>query len=46
MIPVMRPMLPTAERLLPYLRQIDHARIYIRAIGKNALWLGYRCSAR
>jgi dTDP-4-amino-4,6-dideoxygalactose transaminase len=28
MIPVMRPMLPSAERLLPYLKQIDHARIY------------------
>lgn len=27
-IPVMRPMLPAAERLLPYLRQIDTARIY------------------
>src|ERR1700730_5443013 len=27
-IPVMRPMLPAAERLLPYLKQIDHARIY------------------
>jgi dTDP-4-amino-4,6-dideoxygalactose transaminase len=27
-IPVMRPMLPTAEHLLPYLKQIDHARIY------------------
>jgi len=28
MIPVMRPMLPAAERLLPYLKQIDSARIY------------------
>jgi dTDP-4-amino-4,6-dideoxygalactose transaminase len=27
-IPVMRPMLPTAERLLPYLKRIDQARIY------------------
>jgi dTDP-4-amino-4,6-dideoxygalactose transaminase len=27
-IPVMRPMLPAAERLLPYLKQIDAARIY------------------
>ena len=27
-IPVMRPMLPAAERLLPYLKQIDNARIY------------------
>src|ERR1700730_15306107 len=27
-IPVMRPMLPAAERLLPYLKQIDQARIY------------------
>jgi dTDP-4-amino-4,6-dideoxygalactose transaminase len=27
-IPVMRPMLPAAERLLPYLKQIDTARIY------------------
>jgi dTDP-4-amino-4,6-dideoxygalactose transaminase len=27
-IPVMRPMLPTAEHLLPYLKQIDAARIY------------------
>lgn len=28
MLPVMRPHLPTAERLLPYLRRIDEARIY------------------
>jgi dTDP-4-amino-4,6-dideoxygalactose transaminase len=27
-IPVMRPMLPATERLLPYLKQIDTARIY------------------
>src|ERR1700682_5754791 len=27
-IPVMRPVLPAADRLLPYLKQIDHARIY------------------
>jgi dTDP-4-amino-4,6-dideoxygalactose transaminase len=27
-IPVMRPRLPAAERLLPYLKQIDAARIY------------------
>jgi dTDP-4-amino-4,6-dideoxygalactose transaminase len=28
MIPVMRPKLPAADRLLPYLRRIDSARIY------------------
>jgi dTDP-4-amino-4,6-dideoxygalactose transaminase len=28
MIPVMRPMLPAAERLLAYLKQIDSARVY------------------
>jgi dTDP-4-amino-4,6-dideoxygalactose transaminase len=28
MVPVMRPMLPTADRLLPYLRRIDAARMY------------------
>ena len=27
-VPVMRPMLPDAERLLPYLRRIDAARLY------------------
>jgi hypothetical protein len=27
-IPVMRPRLPTAERLVPYLKQIDATRIY------------------
>jgi hypothetical protein len=27
-IPVMRPKLPSAERLAPYLRQIDEARFY------------------
>jgi dTDP-4-amino-4,6-dideoxygalactose transaminase len=27
-IPVMRPMLPASDRLLPYLKQIDTARIY------------------
>jgi dTDP-4-amino-4,6-dideoxygalactose transaminase len=27
-VPVLRPQLPSAERLLPYLRRIDHARIY------------------
>lgn len=27
-VPLMRPLLPTAERLLPYLRQIDEARWY------------------
>ena len=27
-IPVLRPQLPSAERLLPYLRRIDDARIY------------------
>ena len=27
-IPVLRPRLPTAERLLPYLRRIDQARVY------------------
>jgi dTDP-4-amino-4,6-dideoxygalactose transaminase len=28
MIPIMRPKLPTAQSLLPYLRRIDHSRIY------------------
>ncbi len=28
MIPVMRPKLPTAQSLLPYLRQIDRSRVY------------------
>ena len=27
-IPVLRPMLPTADQVLPYLRRIDNARIY------------------
>lgn len=27
-LPVLRPLLPTAERLLPYLRRIDDSRIY------------------
>ena len=27
-IPVLRPLLPRAERLLPYLRRIDETRIY------------------
>src|SRR5262245_45514864 len=28
MIPIMRPLLPSAEQLLPYLTRIDGARIY------------------
>ena len=28
MIPVLRPLLPSAERLLPYLRRIDRVRVY------------------
>jgi dTDP-4-amino-4,6-dideoxygalactose transaminase len=28
MIPVMRPRLPTAEKLVPYIKRIDQSRIY------------------
>ncbi len=44
MIPVMRPMLPAAERLLPYLKQIDTARIYSN-FGPLALSLEKRLAA-
>jgi dTDP-4-amino-4,6-dideoxygalactose transaminase len=43
-IPVMRPMLPAAERLLPYLKQIDAARVYSN-FGPLALSLERRLAA-
>ena len=39
-IPVMRPRLPTAERLVPYLKKIDAAQIYSNYGPPSALCAG------
>jgi len=39
-IPVLRPLLPRAERLLPYLRRIDETRIYSNHGRCRANWSG------